>query len=388
MMAVLLGPHLIRKLDMRSAKKPPAQPAGSFSWMLELLKKHWGWISGIGAALAPIAGIVNLATYAHYIGRPDIFMPSLELGPGLILLWLAYILFFVLLIGSMLISSLFLSFGLSELRPKPPAAASIARILTIITAASMFIVVLPVGYRAYYGETASAWWALLVFAIPALCSWFFIAGNIDKAESLGRVIKRWHWLWACIAFTLVVGFAALSGIYPAWFVTKFYQERGIAGGALEAAAFCVIVMVFSLAPSTGYYQLVSKGRAAQIRGALGGLVVFLAVLMLMVPALLTFPSVFAVKFLGISDRQINRYLITNAEYPADNLNAKLWSLSHSMERKYLIEGIALYRYGSIVLLCPSHLAEVKEKELDQHTGQCIPFAKSDVKQLDEVPQSP
>lgn len=373
---------------MRSVKKPLAQPAGSFSWMLELLKEHCGWISAIAAALAPLAGIVNLVTYSHYIGRPDVFMPSLELGPGLILLWLAYILFFVLLIGSMLISSLFLSFGLGELRPKPLAAASIARILTIITAASMFVVVLPVGYRAYNGETASVWWALLVFAIPALCSWFFIAGNIDKAESLGRVVKLWQWLWACVAFTLVVGFAALSGIYPAWFVTTFYQERGIAGGAAEAGAFCVIAMVFSLAPSIGYYQLASKGRAAQIRGALGGLVVFLAVLMLMIPALLTYPSVFAVKFLGISDRQINRYLITNAEYPADSLDAKLWSLSRSMERKYLIEGFALYRYGSIVLLCPSHFADTKEKELDQHTGQCIPFAKSDVKQLHEVAQTP
>lgn len=373
---------------MRSAKKSPPQPAGSFSWTLELLKGHCGWISGIVAAMAPIAGIVNLATYAHYIGRPDVFMPSLELGPGLILLWLAYILFFVLLIGSMLISSLFLSFGLSELRPKPPAAASIARILTIITSVSMFAVVLPVGYQAYHGETASAGWALLVFVIPALCSWFFIAGNTDKAESLGRVNKRWQWLWACVAFTLVVGFAALSGIYPAWFVTKFYQERGIAGGVAEAGAFCVIAMVFSLAPSIGYYQLASKGRAAQIRGAVGGLVVFLAVLMLMVPTLLTFPSVFAVKFLGISDRQINRYLVTNIEYPADNLDAKLWSLTRSMERKYLIEGIALYRYGSIVLLCPSNLAGITEKELDQHTGQCIPFAKNEVKQLDEVPQSP
>lgn len=373
---------------MRSAKKPPAQPARSFSWMLELLKEHYGWISAIVAALATLAGIVNLVTYSHYIGRSDVFMPSLELGPGLILLWLAYILFFVLLIGSMLVSSFFLSFGLGELRPKPQYVASIVRVITVVTAVTMLIVVIPVGIQAFRGETASVLWALLVFATPALCSWFFIAGNIDKAESLGRVVKPWQWLWACVAFTLVVGFAALSGIYPAWFVTVFYQERGIAGGAAEAGAFCVIAMLFSLAPCIGYYQLASKGRAAQIRGALGGLVVFLAVLMLMIPALLTFPSVFAVKFLGISDRQVNRYLIANAEYPADSLDVERWALSRSMERKYLIEGFALYRYGAIVLLCPSHLADTKEKELDQHTGQCIPFAKSDVKQLDQVAKTP
>lgn len=373
---------------MRSAKETLVQPTGSFSLMLELLKEHYVWISAIVAALAPLAGIVNLVTYSHFIGRADVFMPSLELGPGLILLWLAYILFFVLLIGSMLVSSIFLSFGLNELRPKPQYAASIVRIITVITAVAMIVVVIPVGIQAYQGKTASVWWALLVFVTPALCSWLFISQNIAQAESLGRVVGPWKWAWACVVFTLVVGFAALFGIYPAWFVTMFYQERGIAGGAAEAGAFCVLAMVFSLAPCVGYYTLASKGRAAQIRGALGGLVVFLAMLTLMIPALLTFPSVFAVKFLGISDRQINRYLITNAEYPANSLDTERWSVSHSMERKYLIEGFALYRYGAIVLLCPSRLADTKENELDQHTGQCIPFAKSDVKQLDQVAKTP
>nr|WP_312972990.1 hypothetical protein [Pseudomonas sp.] len=356
--------------------------------MLELLKNHYVWVSAIVTALAPLAGIVNLVTYSHFIGRPDVFMPSLELGPGLILLWLAYILFFVLLIGSMLVSSIFLSFGLNELRPKPQYAASIVRVITVVTALTMLIVVIPVAIHAFRGETASVLWALLVFVTPALCSWFFVAGNIDKADSFAHVVKRRQWLWACVAFTLVVGFAALSGIYPAWFVTKFYQERGVTGGAVEAGAFCIIAMVFSLAPSIGYYTLASKGRAAQMRGALLGLVVFLAMLMLMIPALLTYPSVFAVKFLGISDRKINRYLITNAEYPADSLDTERWSISRSMERKYLIEGFALYRHGAIVLLCPSHLADTEEIELDQHTGECIPFAKSDVKQLDQVTKTP
>lgn len=134
---------------MRSAKKPPVQPMGSFSLMLELLKKHYVWVSAIVTALAPLAGIVNLVTYSHFIGRSDVFMPSLELGPGLILLWLAYILFFVLIIGSMLVSSIFLSFGLNELRPKPQYAASIVRVITVVTALTMLNVVIPVTIHAF-----------------------------------------------------------------------------------------------------------------------------------------------------------------------------------------------------------------------------------------------
>lgn len=373
---------------MHSTQVSTAQPNESFSWILELLKEHWGWISAIVATLAPLAGIVNLVTYSHYIGRQDVFMPSLELGPGLILLWLAYILFFVLVISNMLFSSLILSLGLSKLRPNPETSASITRIVVAITALSMFTVVLLVIYWTYKGEEANFWWMLLVLVPPALCSWFFIAGNIDKAQSLQSVVKPWQWLFACAAFTLTVGLAALFGIYPAWFVTKFYQARGVADSGAEAGAFCVMAMFFSLAPTIGYYQAAPKGKAAQIKGGLSGLIIFLAVLVLMIPALLAFPSVFAVKFLGISDRQINRYLINSTEYPANTLDAKLWSLSRSMESKYLIEGFAIYRYGSIILLCPAHLADKEEKELDQHTGQCIPFSKNDVRQLDEAHQKP
>lgn len=364
---------------------PTQQPAFA-SWMLVLLKEHYGWISAIIAALAPFAGIINLGVYAHYVGRADVFMPSLELGPGLILLWLAYILFFVILIGGMLITSLFLSWGLSGLRPKPEYAASIVRTLTVITAAAMLCVVIPVGVAAYQNKQASLWLMLLAFLPPALYSWLFIQRNIDKAELLTSDLKPWQMFLACAALIALVGLTALFGIYPAWFVTMFYEERGTMGGWLEALVFCFVAMVGSLAPAIGYYNLALKGRAAQIKAALGGVFIFMVVLTLMVPSLLSFPSVVAVKFLGISDRQVKRYLITNEDYPADDLDAKRWTITRSEEKKFLLEGFSLYAYGPIALLCPANLAKLKEKELDQHTAECIPFAKSAVKALDAVVQ--
>lgn len=355
-------------------------PAAQTFWMLDLLKEHYGWVSAIAAAL----GILNLVIYTHHIGRPDVFMPSLELGPGLILLWITHLFFFAVLIGSMLFPSLVFSGGLSALRPKPEYAASIVRILTTITVLAMLGVVIPIGAAAYRDETASVWWALTVLVAPALCSWFFLHGNIAKTELLTDKLKSWRMLLACIVLTGLLGLTALVGIYPALFVTQFYEERGSMGGWGEALFFCFIIMVGSLAPAAGYYNQLLKGKPAQLRGIVLGIGIFAALLILTVPSLLIFPSVVAAKFLGITDREVKRYLVVNEEYPADSLDAKKWSITRSQEKKYLLQGFSLYANGPITLLCPANFAKFTERELHKYTAQCVPFDKSAIKPLDAV----
>ncbi|XEG73697.1 hypothetical protein QA447_05555 [Pseudomonas sp. abacavir_1] len=354
------------------------------AWIAALLKRHYASISATVAALAPFAGIVNLAAYTRHIGRPDVFMPSLELGPGLILLWLAYALFFAVLIGSMLITSLFMSWGIGFLRPKPDYAASLVRILTAVTAASMLLVIALVVLTTLLDCEIHPGYLSVILVPPGFASWFFLTGNVHSTESLKGDLKSWKMFLACIALTGWVGLTAIFGIYPAWFVTKFYEERGATGGWGEALFFCFIAMLGSLAPAIGYFNLAQKGWVAQVKAAIFGLVFFIGVLILMVPSLFSFPSVVAIKFLGISDHQVKRYLVSNDEYPADSLNAKRWAITHSEEKKYLLQGFPLYSYGAVTLLCPADVAQFKEQEIDQHTAQCIPFARSALRPLDGV----
>ena len=363
---------------MQPEKNPSFSPPVFSSAILELLKQHYGWISTIVAAL----GVVNLAIYTHHIGRSDVFMASLELGPGLVLLCLAHLFFFAMLIGSMMITSLVLSGGLNALRPKPECAASIVRSLTGIAALAMLSVVIPIGVSAWRDETASPWWALAAFLVPALRSWFFLRKNIGSAELLTGNLKSWRMFCACALLTMMLGITALVAIYPALFVTKFYEERGVMGGWGEGLFFCLVAMLGSLAPAIGYYDQLAKGKVAQVKGALAGVAIFTTVLMLMVPSLLIVPSVVAAKFLGITDRQVKRYLIVNEEYPAESLDASRWLITRSQEKRYVLQGFSLYANGPIVLLCPAGLAKLNESELDKYTAQCIPFAKNAVKALD------
>jgi MFS family permease len=371
---------------MQPLNNPEDQKAETSPWALGVLKEHYGWISAIAAAIAPFAGFLNLLIYTHYIGRADVFMSSLEIGPGVILLWLAHTLFFVLLIGSMLITSVLLAGGLSEIRPKPEFAESVVRRLTLMTVVSMLGVIIPAALGAVWGKTASLWWVLGVFLPPVLFARCFFRYADGKLEERSHSSSAWRTFFAYVGLIGLIGLTALFAVYPAWMVTVFYQERGAMGGWGEALLFCFVAMACSLVPAIGYHALAAEGPKAQRKAALIGIVMYICLLMLIIPSVMSVPSVAAVKFLGISDRQVKQYLINSEEYPARALDAKRWSVSLSDEKKYLLQGFSLYDHGSVVLLCPADLAKIKESEIDQHSAQCIPFESSAVKPLNGVIQ--
>lgn len=336
------------------------------------------------AALAPLAGIANLAIYTHYIGRPDVFMPSLVLGPGLLVLWLAGVLALVMIIFCMSVTSIILSATLNWLAPATAHVEEIVRKVFSVTAASMLGITLPAGFVGWTGETPSLAWMLIIFVPPAVYSWFFFESNLGRLAPLPLVHTKGERFVVCVQFSVLVGVTAFVGIFPAAFVTILYEKRPVTGGWVEALMFCFVAMLASLAPSIGYFLSSPKGKFAQIKAMLIGFLIIAGVGIITMPSIFSLPSIAAVKFLGISDRQVKRYLIKNEEYPAYILDAKRWSLKFSMEKQFLVSGFALYTHGGVQLLCPSDLAKLPEKELDQHTAACIAFAGSAVKPLDGV----
>lgn len=373
---------------MQSQNESSAQRPSLASLIVNFFKEHYGWVSSIIVVLSPLAGILNLLIYTNYIGRANVFRDSIELGPGLVLLWVIYILFFAFLIGSMSISSFVLAAGLRELQPKSEYTVPIFRNLIAIVAASMLTITIPIGLYAYAGKTAGIEWAIGAFLTPALASWFFISWGVGKFEPLTDEVKiRWR-LTACAALTVWVGIIALLGIYPAWLVTTLYQGQGVKETFPGIVLFGFLAMIGSLAPAVGYYNRPRDVRFGHAKGALLGIALFLGILTLIVPSILSIPSIVAVKALGISDRQVYRYLVNNDDYPADGLDAKRWSITHSQEKKYLIKGFSLYTQGAVALICPADLAKVEISRIDRFSHQCIAFSKATVKQLDGVVADP
>ncbi|HFJ0421609.1 TPA: hypothetical protein ACGS08_004214 [Pseudomonas aeruginosa] len=369
-------------------QQPPRskKPKSPFLQALKLIRKHFVWASAVAAGLASLAGVLNLLVFTRYIGRQDVFMDSLELGPGLVVLMLSYVLIFIAITGSMLITSYFFTLAPSWLRHRLETNRLIVRHLLEMTVSGMFSIVLVVVAVTYFsGDKAGHWWMLTVFILPALLSWVFIGIHIETDTPLSWKKK----LCLCGALTGLVGFTAITGIYPALYVTYLYEESPDLSELAEIFKFgftCLVTMAASLAPATGFYLMAKEGRRAQIRGALIGLLAFLGLLTFTIPTVFSVPSVGAVNLLGISDREVRRYLISSAQYSANSLNPARWSITEYENGRYSLEAFSLYEYGPVNLLCPADLSAIRNKYLSQHTKACIDFKSKDVDSLDAVDQ--
>jgi MFS family permease len=352
---------------------------------LELIKDHFTWVSTTIAALASLAGVSNLILYTNFIGRPDILLPSLEFGPSLGILFLVYILIFTAIVGSMLITSYVFTLSPSLLRPKPEHADSITRWLFGMTVGGMLGIVAILGIASILDSTLeSVWWLLFVFLLPAILAWPFIRTHIDHAEFLAAPLTLSKKLWASVTLIALVGFTATLGIYPAWYVTVLYEERSALSGSIEGLFFCLVTMAGSLVPAVAYYSSAKKGKSAQIKSALVGLLIFLGILTLTIPPVFSVASMGSASLVGLSDLQVRRYLIDSEKYPANSLDESSWAIKNDDGKKYTVEAFSLYTFGPITLLCPADLRAIKSRYLGKHTERCIPFKRSAIEALDAV----
>lgn len=355
-----------------------------------LIKEHFTWISAVVAALASLAGILNLLVFTRYIGRPDVFSRSLEFGPSLAVLLLTYLLIFLAIAGSMLITSYFFTLVTSWLRPKPEFAEPMIRQLFGMVVSGMLSIILVVMILAYCWEgPASGWWLLTVFMLPAILSWPFILVHMDHAKALSSPLTWAKKFRLCATLTGLVGGVALVGIFPAWYASFLYEESPDLSEWVEVIKFgatCLIAMAAPLAPAIGFYIKEKEGKSAQMKGALTGLLLFFALLTFTMPAMFSVTSVGSMNLLGISEREVRRHLVDNEQYPASSLNTARWSVTKHGDKWYSLNAFSLYAYGPINLLCPAELSTVRNRELRKHTKACIPFLKDEIQTLDAVEQ--
>ncbi|SFY08998.1 hypothetical protein [Azotobacter vinelandii] len=368
---------------MQPAETNTQQSKSNF-FVLELIRDHFTWISATTASLAPLAGIANLALFTNHIGRPDVFIRSLEFSPSLVVLALAYIAISIFVIGSMLITSFIFTLAPNYLQPEPEHSKKIIRHLFSIALIGILSVVAILSALAIKDQTLSEWW-LSAAPIPiAISSYLFIKNHAQQTRTIsgpasgGKNAYRVSLLtaWGC-------GVAVFS-ILPALYVMALHKEASGLLGVIEELILCTIMMIASMTPAIAFYVTENGGRAKQIKSAASSVLLLLILMMFITPRIFSVGSVGAANLLGISDRQVRHYLVDNEEYPASTLDATPWSIENNNGKKYTLTAFTLYTYGPIELLCPRDLSAIKNSDLENHTKSCISFMRSAIRPLDSV----
>jgi len=148
---------------------------------LALVKEHFPWVSSVTVVLAPFLGLLNLWAFTQFIGRPDVFFQSLEFGPGLVLLMVAYVVAFFGVIGSLFISSYFFTILLESLNfDQAPANSVVFWMFGIaVTSVVAFIVMFAL---LGYGCLVSMKWLFLAFIPPFVPACFFVKKYVDRTK--------------------------------------------------------------------------------------------------------------------------------------------------------------------------------------------------------------
>lgn len=338
------------------------------------------WVGGV-------SGFLLLFVYLKVIGRSDVFLPSLELGPSLLFVVFMSGFFGFWLLASLIMPSYLVSMAndiLGEVVKQEETGAKVTVWLAFAGVAVWTAIVLSaflLGHDSVYFPMAS------LFFIIFLSSGRYIFFNKSRIKPRGDGENKWRYhgkiftLW--VAYALLITFASIISMLIAVLVINTHYLEG--GESEWYLSFVIIVnMLATLLPAFFYYFSENKGLKAKWIGVLLGVLLFIAILGMTSPSTVKWSFVKTLNIVGVSDYKVRNYYVAGSEYDSEMLNAEKWRVSNLGEKGFGIAAILLYRFGSVSLLCPPGFPVNDKKMLawSERVGDCIPFKSKYILPLD------
>jgi|GEM_PF-2567583 len=385
-------------------------------------------------------GFWTLFSYASLIGRPELFLSSITIGPSLF----AWIATFVFCVGVFFvfiwISSLLYLFtvGLFRARPKLKRFVSMCVLCFILLTFSVFMVAAMVTESAVH----SLFIAFLVCFIAVVAvSALSRSGELLLKSALKRGVKKVNCYDGDInraegkrtkAFKKLLGFFYLvrSNIV----VRLFYERTGVAflwrnikeislnfidvfcRTASHIKAFyyrllltlvLTLCSIFMFYPSYLMYKVTSESGGGTIYAVLGAvisfeygvlpgviyfnskergrarlsklaIILFISALVILGATKGVFEKVLSYTALtmGVRLSEVREYLI-DTKYPMDTLDNAGWEVE-SFDKYHKVRGLLVYQFASVIYICPPEFSDQKISWWAEHSGSCLIGEKSTI----------
>ncbi|UYO93953.1 hypothetical protein [Pollutimonas sp. M17] len=352
------------------------------------MREHFKWIASLAFILSSGAGVFTLLFYLNYLGRPDLFIDSLEFSPALIIWFLIFFFFFIVIVVSTLMSSCCLALSVLLANPDSDSRSCIALRLFAVTAIIMMLWISLLVVSAYLPDTdwlmASGAWIIGIYILSAIGAWLFLRKhplNLPKLKE-GSIWKR---TYLPLGFSL--GTTALMGTLPAYLVMKGYAGPDNWENALRLISFCALAMILSMAPAVCYYLSDSQTKYRRTSAVTGGLAFYAIILTVIASGAFGYATVNIAKIAGLTDLTPRLYEISNNNHNIENFMAKDWAASSAGADHFTIKAVNLYSFGSVKLLCPITAVPEAYKDWRKNSNRCVPFKKNAVASLAAIEPS-
>jgi len=131
-------------------------------------------IASVVLVFAYFLGALNLWFFTWFVGRPDVFMQSLEIGPGLVALMVSGLISLSIIIGILVMPSWFFVFPVEYLEFNEGSVKKIAWCLFAMFASGVVGFVLVSAFLGYGA------WLLIAFVIPSFIASILVVKYAKK----------------------------------------------------------------------------------------------------------------------------------------------------------------------------------------------------------------
>ncbi|HBN8508759.1 TPA: hypothetical protein L3715_002350 [Pseudomonas aeruginosa] len=371
-----------------------ASPERTFSAVarknFKRLLTYWAQIGTLLSLAGAGLGFFSLYAYAEAIGRPDLFMDSIDAKSALVV-WLLLV---VLLLAAYLfvLSATTWLFGMTvSLFNKPPGKqreAVLWLLFPVLVGFGTFVFILYFHADGIGGRVA-----VLLVALAVLLScllmyalWDFRKLIRDALSVNGAQVKAGE-KWFFMGFLWLLLFMTVSaGVFPATLTLQSYLGDDTPEAIPGLARLSLLTMVLTLVPVVIFYR-VPGDLYRRITYAVTALILMSCATMLISPGSMGRITYSAAGKLNIRAHESTRYVLSDDIRLAD-LHGPLWKTRLGQSSRVEVNAWQLFSFGDVLLLCPDDLSERELRELRHYTSYCIKTRNSKVLRKPKTPVFP
>lgn len=367
-----------------------AGPGARLPEVLRILLRHGKAITATASLVGAGLGLVFLRVYLGAIGRPELFMDSLDVGPALFA-WLgASALVGVATLVIMAMPSIVLSFFSAALRlPEAVRAAVMKRALVTVA----------VGFVCLFGSplwitSKPAWLALPVVLVGVVTTlallrrwdrgfrraWATLLSSQPKPDAFGTRCDAW------ITAIYLLPQAAIAGVFPLSLVLDAYRGGSSEWAQWKGLLVGFLSMLLTLLPAAAFY--LSEGALLRRLRNLAYGTAIMAIVLLFSSAAIVQIVVYGAAGLVQVRQQTVLTLALGARYPPAAFQGGAWHGQPLGDGRVRIEAFRLYSFGGLHLLCPARWVDTRLENWPSRAGACVPVHTDDYVVLPPAPSVP
>jgi len=337
---------------------------------------------------ATLISISLLTKYLWLIHHPELILSSLG-NPSNLVAWL----FFTLLVlASLLIivsvPSLAFMMCITQCAPGRELEKMLAFRFSLIVGGGYGLLSLNLLGSTFGMTFAPGYFFVFVAIIAAWATWHVLCSETSLHEKVLELSpgprKPWHrkayrtirlgWLGLLLAFT------SMSGVFPAQLGLMAWRGGENGWEAHWAIGVCLLIMCIYLAPVMSFY--LSEGNLLQRTGRSAlTLLVCVFINAMLLPAILDVWVYTAGNLIKIRDNTELSYVLDEKDYPREVFDKNLWQLEtyEGPNGLYSVKAFRQFRFGDILLICPSRYRNLNMKEIGSYAHLCITLSDAKVK---------